>query len=208
MTVEILHSKLYLSANDVVPGFTGHDADGTVDHAYTTQMLYFPQHQKPASAPALAAGGFGVPSAGARVVVDGPGATWTSGISPTPKNPVTTKETFAGRTVIFTHTPSFSTGSPPVPKASFNADVLSTVVHEFTHAFGMPHKCGFWNWRTPRVGASAKSCCMNYFNTWLIDPATKNLLPNTVGNEGNEMCGRHLTEVRRVHLQNNKVLGW
>jgi hypothetical protein len=49
---------------------------------------------------------------------------------------------------------------------------------------------------------------MNYFNTWLIDPATKNLLPNTVGKQGNDMCGRHLMEVRRVHLKDNPGLGW
>lgn len=97
---------------------------------------------------------------------------------------------------------------PPVQEEDFDKNIVSTVVHEFTHAFGMPHKCGYWDWRTPR----ANSCCMNYFNTWLVDPANSfKLLPNTIGKGGNHMCGRHLMEVRRVHLERNtalKNLGW
>ena len=104
--------------------------------------------------------------------------------------------------------PHFNTAAitPAIAVSDFDSGVLETVVHEFTHAFGMPHKCGYWNWRTPRQ----KSCCMNYFDTWLVDAAFK-LLPNTVGKQGNDMCGRHLMEVRRVHLERNtalKGLGW
>jgi hypothetical protein len=48
---------------------------------------------------------------------------------------------------------------------------------------------------------------MNYFDTWLLD-SSKNLLPGTVGNQGDDMCGRHLMEVRRVHLERNPGFGW
>jgi hypothetical protein len=98
--------------------------------------------------------------------------------------------------------------TPSVPSPNIYTHVVSTIVHEFTHAFGMPHKCGYWDWRTPRN----QSCCMNYFDTWMIGfPPAFKLLENTVGKKGNHMCGRHLMEVRRVHLERNKALkalGW
>ena len=196
-------SRVFLDGNDVTPGFTGHDADGSLSHAYATQILFFPQHRL--SGGVLSPGGFGVPNAGATVEIDPPGAVFVTGISPSVPSAVTgVGSFFAGRTVLFTHTGKFSTpGPPPAPRGDFNSRVLSTVVHEFLHAFGMPHKCGFWDWRTPRL----KSCCMNYFDTWLLDPA-QNLVPGTVRKNGNDMCGRHLMEVRRVHLDKNPGLNW
>ena len=77
------------------------------------------------------------------------------------------------------------------------------VVHEFVHAFGMPHKCGHRDWRTPRE----HTCCMNYGSTWLID-AADHLIPKTNGKMGNHMCARHFMEVRRVHIERNKGLNW
>jgi hypothetical protein len=200
-------TKIKLSSNDVTPGFTGHDADGSIDHAYLTEIDYYPQHQRPSGGAALVAGGYGVPAAGANVEISAPGFTFTTGISPTVHDAAGLGDYFAGRTVLFTQTPSFSTGPPPTPTPDFDDEVLSTVVHEFLHAFGMPHKCGFWNWRTPRALASGHTCCMNYFDTWLIDSAN-NVIPGTRGFEGNDMCGRHLMEVRRVHLERNKGLRW
>lgn len=198
------NTRIVLQGNDVTPAFTGHDADGSLSHAYSTRILYYPRHQLNSGASSLSAGGFGVPNSGARVEVYPPGATFVTGISPSVPNASTgTGSFFAGRTVLFTHTRKFSTGTPPSPRADFNQKVLSTVVHEFLHAFGMPHKCGYWNWKTPRV----KSCCMNYFNTWLID-TSNNLIPGTVGNQHNDMCARHLMEVRRVHLDRNPGLNW
>jgi hypothetical protein len=97
---------------------------------------------------------------------------------------------------------------PTIAVDHFDSRVISTVVHEFTHAFGMPHKCGYWNWRTPRD----RSCCMNYFNTWLIGAGPPfHVQPNTVRKQGDDFCGRHLMEIRRVHLEKNealKSLGW
>jgi hypothetical protein len=48
---------------------------------------------------------------------------------------------------------------------------------------------------------------MNYFNTWLADSSHK-LIHGTIGKQGSDMCGRHLMEIRRVHLHKNLGLGW
>jgi hypothetical protein len=196
-------TRMKLWGNDVTPDFTGHDADGSTSHAMQSAIIFFPRNQWGAT-PAMTPGGYGIPAAGAHLKIFGPGATFTTGVSPTVKNPAKPGEDFfAGRTILFTHTDGFSDGTPPVPKPDFNKEVLQTVVHEFIHAFGMPHKCGNWNWRTPRQ----HSCCMNYFNTWILD-AAKHPTPNTVGKLGDDMCGRHLMEVRRVHLDKNLGLKW
>ena len=199
-------TTMKLFGNDVTPDFTGHDADGSISHAMASMILFLPQHQVPPGG-ALVSGGFHIPAVGAKIEVFGPGAVFTTGVSPTVTNPAKPgEEFFAGRTILFTHTEAFSTGTPPVPKANFDKRVLQTVVHEFIHAFGMPHKCGNWNWRTPRQ-PSGHSCCMNYFSTWLLD-ASKNVTPDTVGKQAADMCGRHLMEVRRVHLERNLGLKW
>jgi hypothetical protein len=203
-TVTSGKTKMKLFGTDVTPDFTGHDADGSLTHAYSSMIVYLPRHQWPPGSASIIPGGYGIPTAGATVKVFGPGTTFTTGVSPTVKNPARPAEDyFAGRTIIFTHTDSFSDGTPPHPKPDFNKEVLQTVVHEFIHAFGMPHKCGNWDWRTPR----SASCCMNYFNTWLLDDS-KNLVPDTMGKQGDDLCGRHLMEVRRVHLEKNLGLRW
>ena len=202
-------TKMFLRANDVTQQFTGHDSDGSLAHAMKTQVLFFPRHQRPDSASTLSAGGFDVPAPGAKLTVYPAGAVATSGISPSVPSSVTgTGEYFAGRTILFTHHPKFSTrGASPAPLADFDARVIQTVIHEFLHAFGMPHKCGYWAWRTPRKVPKGRSCCMNYFNTWLLDAAGKPI-PGSAGNQGDDMCGRHLMEVRRVHLERNAGLNW
>jgi hypothetical protein len=77
------------------------------------------------------------------------------------------------------------------------------MVHELTHAFGMPHKCAYFDFRAPRD----KTCCMNYIPNWMADDA-HNLVSGTSNRVGMDMCGRHLKEVRRVRLQDNKGLSW
>lgn len=197
-------TRVTLYGNDVQPLFTGHDADGSINHAYAKQFLYYPQHRWTPNSGGLIPGGFGVPSSGATVKVYKPGAVYTAGISPSvPDAKTGTGEFFAGRTIAFTHTKAYSTGTPPVPVPNFDTEILAVAVHEFLHAFGMPHKCGYWDWRTPRE----KSCCMNYFNTWLINESFLPI-PGTLGKQGDDMCGRHLMEVRRVHLERNKGLNW
>jgi hypothetical protein len=197
-------TKMRLFGNDVTPEFTGHDTDGSTKKAMASTILFFPRNEwHPDPAP-LEPGGYGIPTIGATVSVFGPGEEFTTGVSPTVKVAARPgDEFFAGRTILFTHTEKFSTGTPPHPVDKFNEKVLSTVVHEFIHSFGMPHKCGQWNWRTPRK----ESCCMNYSITWLLD-SSKHLVPNTVNKVGKDMCGRHLMEIRRVHLEKNLGLRW
>jgi hypothetical protein len=67
----------------------------------------------------------------------------------------------------------------------------------------MPHKCGYFDFRAPRD----KTCCMNYRPNWMLDDK-RNLIRGTSGKTGSDVCGRHLKEVRRVHLEDNKGLAW
>jgi len=198
-------TKLKLWGNDVTPDFTGHDSDGSTDHAMATAILYFPRAELHPGSSSFVPGGFNIPETGAKAVVFGPGARVTTGVSPTLKNAHhPDADYFAGRTILFTQTftdPHDPT--KPMADSDFKDEVISTVVHEFCHAFGMPHKCGHWDWRTPRK----KSCCMNYDNTWLVDDHN-HLIPSTMGKQDNEMCGRHMMEVRRVHLEKNLGLNW
>jgi hypothetical protein len=196
-------TRMKLWGVDVTPRFTGDDSDGSTDHAMHDTLLFFPRHQRRADASSLTPGGFDIPEAGAKVVVFGPGASLTDGISPTVKN-AADDEFFAGRTIIFTSAfTDDSTPPNPLPDADFNKEILRVVVHEFVHAFGMPHKCGHRDWRTPRE----HSCCMNYDTTWLID-AADHLIPKSSHKMGNHMCARHFMEVRRVHIERNKGLNW
>ena len=213
---EVLQAKfskgktvILLSGNDIAPLFTGWDSDGSLHHAFLSQILFFPLHHRLNSVSALTPGGFNIPAAGATVTVTPPGvARETEGISPSVPD-AAGKDYFAGRTVVFTS--SSASGTPLTPNADFDAEMASTAVHEFVHAFGMPHKCGFWNWKTPRL-PDGKTCCMNYDDTWLIDPKTVSsnptLIPDFLDRMDDNVCGRHLMEVRRVHLERNKGLRW
>jgi hypothetical protein len=145
-------------------------------------------------------GGYGMP-ASVTVEVKSPGAFYTAGVSPG----VTKggKEYFAGRTVLFTHHGAYYDPAKKQPTPNATDKMVKTIVHEFVHAFGMPHKCAYFDFHAPR----AKTCCMNYAPNWMIDDAKK-LIPKTHGKMGPWVCGRHLKEVRRVHLEDNKGLAW
>ncbi len=196
-------TTLVIWANDITPRFTGHDSDGSVSHATRTRYDFFPRGRYERSTSTWSGTGYNVPGT-ADLVVNRPGRTGISGISPS----VSTGGTryFAGRTIVFTHHPRYSSivGGNHVPRGGFDQRVKSTVVHELVHAFGMPHKCGYWDYLTPRQ----KSCSMNYSMVWLIDPSTNTLVKGTEGNVGDRLCGRHLVEVRRVHLEDNQGLNW
>jgi hypothetical protein len=90
-----------------------------------------------------------------------------------------------------------------VPRSGYQQSMLHAIVHELVHAFGMPHKCGYFDYRTPR----RRTCCMNYAPNWMMD-AELELIPGTSERVGNDMCGRHLKELRRVRLENNRGLRW
>jgi hypothetical protein len=110
---------------------------------------------------------------------------------------------FAGRTCMFTHHREYLDATTGGPTDGF-ADYFVTVVgHELIHAFGMPHKCGYFDFRAPRN----QTCCMNYGSSWMIDERHE-LRHGTGGRCGKDVCGRHLEEIRAVRLHENKGLNW
>lgn len=121
-----------------------------------------------------------------------PGATETTGLSPSAVSGG--QEYFAGRLLIFTR--AFGATSLDDDEA------VSTIVHEFTHAFGCPHKCGYYGWPQP----PSFSCSMNYFLTWIYDIGTRNLHRFEFGTEGPHLCSKHVAGVREVHLEENPAM--
>ncbi|WP_438017155.1 hypothetical protein WMF18_41280 [Sorangium sp. So ce315] len=189
-------TRCWIVEHDAQPDFTA--GDGSIAHAYKVQFNYSPRYRKKGGA--VTPGGYGM-AAKVKVKVFNPGAFYTAGISPT----VTAKgkEYFAGRTIMFTHHSAYREAATGLPKPTYRARIVGTIVHELVHAFGMPHKCGYFDFRAPRD----KTCCMNYRPNWMLDDK-RNLIPGTSGKTGSDVCGRHLKEVRRVHLEDNKGLAW
>lgn len=190
------HTRCWLEAHDAQPEFTA--GDGSIEHSYTVSYEYSPRFTKLGAN--VGPRGYGMPDdVDAEVMT--PGAFYVGGISPTVN--VGGKSYFAGRTVVFTHHNVFYDPTTNMARPTAHKDMLEVMVHELVHAFGMPHKCGYFNFRAPRD----KTCCMNYRPNWMVDDA-RQLIPKTNRKTGIDLCGRHLKEVRRVHLEDNKGLGW
>ena len=121
-----------------------------------------------------------------------PGSVETTGLSP----PAIFggREYFAGRLLIFTR--AFAATSLD------ENDAIGTIVHEFTHAFGYPHKCGYYGWPRP----PEHSCSMNYFLTWLYEIGTRKLQRFVFGESSAHLCSKHLSGVREVHLEDNPAI--
>src|SRR5262249_12296544 len=105
-----------------------------------------------------------------------------------PSSDVNGVKYFGGRTIIFTHHPGHLAPGvmPPAPRDDFDEQATIAMVHELTHAFGLPHKCGAYHWRTPRTA----TCAMNYPPNWMLDAADQ-LLRGTDSKVGLELCARH-----------------
>lgn len=208
-------TKLFLLGHDITSGFTGHNSNGSVTHATRSSLHFFPRGIFDRRDRPVAGRSYDVPVSGAnqaRILVDATSPGEIAGISPGPT------DFFAGKTVVFSHHPGYAdhgtSGAPNVPpieKLRFADRITATVTHEFAHAFGMPHKCGFWDFKTPRK----ESCCMNYFSHWLLVPGTTNELApffagvlTTENLMGASLCARHAMEIRRVHLKRNRGLRW
>ena len=189
-------TRCWLEPHDAQPDFTA--GDGSIAHAYTVTYDYSPRFRILGSA--VTPGGYKMPD-DVQVEVKGPGAFYTAGISPSVQ--AGGKPYFAGRTIVFTHHGGYYDAAAKKPKPDVKDRLLVTIVHELVHAFGMPHKCGYFDFRAPR----AKTCCMNYRPNWMLDDA-RELVPGTNEKNGKDVCGRHLKEVRRVHLEDNKGLNW
>lgn len=197
-------TRIYLLGHDLTSGFTGHDTNGSGTHAYNTRKYFFPRGVYDTQSSSWSGNGYNVPAiARCQVLARRPGE--TTGISPRVTRG--TEKIFAGRTIVFSHFPGYVSGSGP--SGRFNSDVPGTVAHELAHAFGMPHKCGYWNDRTPHGLPNGHSCCMNYWSHWLLRPGhTDQLQPLTNDKMDERLCGRHAMEIRRVHLEDNDGLDW
>ncbi|WP_437900066.1 hypothetical protein [Sorangium sp. So ce124] len=189
-------TRLWLAPHDIQSQFTA--GDGSLAHAYERRLFFFPRARRREGA--WEPPGYGIP-ASAEADVRGSGAAYVAGMSPTID--VGPARYFAGRTILFTHHRAWWDPEAAQPRRGYEQGTLHTIVHELTHAFGMPHKCGYFDYRTPR----RTTCCMNYGSHWMVD-ADQQLIPGTDGRVGNDLCGRHVKETRRVRLENNRGLQW
>jgi len=142
--------------------------------------------------------GYGFPLSPAKVEVEvyTAGGGGTGGISTFVRKGG--KDYFAGRTMIFSRNRAYLFQVWPMSTTILE----STIVHEFTHAFGFPHKCGFHTYQDP----AKYSCAMNYFHSWLYAPGTRTLQRFVAGEENGHLCAAHLNGLRTVHLEDNPAL--
>ena len=97
----------------------------------------------------------------------------------------------AGKTIVFT-------GWVSAP------DSLDIIVHEMTHAFGLAHKCGNWDYY-----GTGTSCTMNYGSWFILDNGTpRSPIPWTDGSVSTHLCASHLKGIRESNLEDIGALGW
>jgi hypothetical protein len=149
----------------------------------------------------LRAPGFGVPTTGATVELFKAGSGGILGVTA-----VRSSGGAAPLSVIFTAT----------VKQKASGLLLQTCMHELSHAYGLPHECGFWDWHSGQKAA----CCMTNPDEWVLaataadhlddarGPIRMRVTPGTENKSGPDHCGRHLKEARRIRLQDNLALGW
>lgn len=193
-------TRCMVSGHYLQPAFSA--GDGNIDHAYAVSYEYHPRARL--IGVKVTKGGYGLPDR-VRAQVYLPGASFTAGISPTVERKVKGKlrEYFAGRTVVFTLTSTYWSEKNKAPTANAQKEMLQAINHELCHAFGMPHICGYYDTSLPRD----RSCCMNYFLNGLLD-ARDELVVDSEDRMSERLCGRHLKEIRRTHLEDNPGLDW
>jgi len=117
------------------------------------------------------------------VRVKSPGSYGVGGISPG----------LAGKTIVFTGWVSASNS-------------LGTLVHELTHAFGLAHKCGNWDFKTT---TPSTSCTMNYGTWFILDDGTPRApAPWTDKRTAPNLCAPHIKAIRESNLEDLPGLGW
>lgn len=192
-SAKIKSGKTHLKASplDYQPDFEIDTMDGAYKTSYARRQMYYPTHMVQVPGGAVSMPGLDFASK-PQVKIRSRGATFTIGISPmlSKKVGAKTERFFAGRTIIFT-----AKGS--------KAGMLHTIVHEFGHAFGFPHKCGHYAARNE----GRQSCAMNYFNTWVFAEGTTTIEKRfDTAKKSNRFCARHINGIRRVHLEDNVAL--
>lgn len=194
---------IQINANsEFLPIFRHIDAptNGTMDDG--VPLLLLTTRQQLSISPTWASGGYGVP---ASVEVELRKRTAGSGIiagltATAPR----LDEAAAPQSAVFT-TDHVAGGFP----------LLHTAVHELSHALGLSHKCAFFDYHVLR----SRSCAMAYSSQWLLagnadlhlDDQKANQLraqPGSAGNPGPDLCGRHIKEGRRIHLEDHPGLKW
>ena len=195
-------TTLWVFSHDLQRRFTGRGSDGSNSHAYNHRDWYAPR-SRIANNGTIGAG-YGAPG-NYEVQLFAPGGPGTSGHSPRSRG------YFAGRTVVYTKHPSFTDRRTGQLTNEGRDSLVWTIAHELTHGFGMPHRCGFFDVRSPRAAVNgANTCIMNYNYVWMCD-GNGDLIEGTEDRIGLMMCGRHIKEVRRIKLADNRELrrrGW
>jgi len=124
--------------------------------AYNRRTYFYPRYKLIRPANHWVSGGLGF-SDSVDAAVFTAGSRSSSGTSPS--NSYRGRSYFAGRTIVFSKHPTYQSKAGEEQTRDF----LGTIVHEFAHAFGFPHKCGYYTFESP----PKKGCSMNYGNTWV-----------------------------------------
>lgn len=194
-------SRVWISPHDVQNKFTA--GDGSESHAYRHRLMFGPVYRERIESndsKAISQNGYGAPPT--VTVTIKPRDVEHLGQSPPTLVQAEDKKVvyFAGMTVIATDASVYRPSGAMA--GDFHGKVLIAIVHEFTHAFGMPHKCARWDTAARRTS----TCCMNYGPNWMVNAADDTLVPSSSRKVGTGMCGMHIREVRRVLLEDNAAL--
>ena len=102
--------------------------------------------------------------------------------------------------------------SPVLKDSGFSAkaadEIIQVFTHELGHAFGFPHKCGYYTFEKP----ADPKCTMNYFHNWTyklgthLNPAAREVERFRPDDPGNHFCAHHTRGIRRSQLERNPVM--
>jgi hypothetical protein len=175
--------------------------DGALRAAYRRSTAMFPTRTRDANGQ-WSTGGFGL---GINVSVELEAAEGESpqrarGVTPTVLE--NSEHYWIGRSIVFTGTFRMQRGGRPRSQPYDRVLALRTVVHELTHAFGLPHACGYHSYDDPPDAG----CAMAVPGQWLYEPDSRRLQRDHFGRSVPHLCPRHILAVRQTHLEDNPAL--